>query len=385
MNRICFIGLLFSLSQLSVMAGTVRLNLPNTCQSNAGTDQYLCALDRTQLAAELINPRDQGSWTQSEAQEKAGVQILDANAPNTKIKGLKPGQQYEFTWTVKHQDCTQSTQDEVTIHVSPLQEADAGDDQLACASNTVLLEADLPKQASGFWTSMNASVELEGADEPTALAMDLKVGRNGFVWTVHFPECEHTDSDTVWIEYVEELALNPIELPTEMNEALLIDPTVLVQPTVREELTFSLADQPAFGELTDFGNARYEYRPLTDFSGFDAWHLKACWVQCPSLCTELELVVKVADEVLCKVPSIITPNGDGANDRLEVPCLDQFPDAELVIFSGRGEQVFRQRPYRNNWEGRYNGEDLPPGTYFYVLDLNNRTNDMVQGFFVIHR
>ncbi|MEM6725261.1 MAG: gliding motility-associated C-terminal domain-containing protein, partial [Bacteroidota bacterium] len=370
MYRIYLIGLLFSLTGGTAYAGTIHLDLPHTCQSNAGEDQFLCGQNRTELAAKLVNINDQGTWTQPEWQVKAGVQIKAIHAPNTQILGLKAGQAYTFTWMVEHQDCPKSTQDEVIVQLLEPSPAFAGNDQLACASNTVLLEANLPDQAIGFWTALNADVELEGLDEPTALAMDLKVGQNGFVWTIEYPDCGFRDSDTVWIEYVEELALNPIELPTEKNEALIIDPRVLVQQEEVSALQFSLADQPAFGELIDLGETRYEYRPLSDFSGFDAWHLEACRLQCPSLCTELELVVKVADEVVCKVPSIITPNGDGANDRLEVPCLDQFPDAELVIFSGRGEQVYRQRPYRNDWDGRHNGEDLPPGTYFYVLDLN---------------
>jgi large repetitive protein len=70
----------------------------------------------------------------------------------------------------------------------------------------------------------------------------------------------------------------------------------------------------------------------------------------------------------CKIPSIITPNDDGLNDELKIPCLsDDNPDSEIMIFNEWGDRVYFAKPYRNNWRGTYKSEPLPDGTYFYVF------------------
>jgi gliding motility-associated-like protein len=74
----------------------------------------------------------------------------------------------------------------------------------------------------------------------------------------------------------------------------------------------------------------------------------------------------------CRVPTVITPNGDGENDVLEISCLpkdDKANKSELYIFSEWGEQVGYYRPYRNEWNGTYRDKPLPDGTYFYLFKL----------------
>ncbi|MCX6258696.1 MAG: gliding motility-associated C-terminal domain-containing protein [Bacteroidia bacterium] len=71
--------------------------------------------------------------------------------------------------------------------------------------------------------------------------------------------------------------------------------------------------------------------------------------------------------------NIFTPNGDGINDLLE------FETATLQtmhgeIFSRWGKKIYDwtwnevdQKPAPNWWDGKINGNEAPPGVYFYVL------------------
>jgi gliding motility-associated-like protein len=80
--------------------------------------------------------------------------------------------------------------------------------------------------------------------------------------------------------------------------------------------------------------------------------------------------VKTSPVDTCKVPTVITPNGDGENDIWEIPCLpadDKLNKSELYIFSEWGEQLAYHRPYKNTWDGTYKGAPLPDGTYFYIF------------------
>ncbi len=71
---------------------------------------------------------------------------------------------------------------------------------------------------------------------------------------------------------------------------------------------------------------------------------------------------------------LLTPNGDGINDRLEIESLSQYPDNEIHIYNQWGIQVFHMKHYDNSWGGdNHNGfslggrKRLPVGTYYYLL------------------
>lgn len=64
-----------------------------------------------------------------------------------------------------------------------------------------------------------------------------------------------------------------------------------------------------------------------------------------------------------EVPNVITPNGDGKNDRFIVRNLEYYPQAKLYIFNRWGQEVYLSNDYRNDWSG----ENLESGNYFYHL------------------
>lgn len=67
------------------------------------------------------------------------------------------------------------------------------------------------------------------------------------------------------------------------------------------------------------------------------------------------------------IPNVITPNGDGNNDRLIITGLDNYSDNEMIILNRWGNHVFEQRPYQQQWTG----EGLTEGTYFYLLRIRD--------------
>jgi large repetitive protein len=82
----------------------------------------------------------------------------------------------------------------------------------------------------------------------------------------------------------------------------------------------------------------------------------------------------------------VSPNGDGENDFFHIAGILDFPENELVILNRWGNEVYNTRSYRNNWEGTYNdNKELPDGTYYYILKLNDERNRVFQGFLEIHR
>lgn len=64
-----------------------------------------------------------------------------------------------------------------------------------------------------------------------------------------------------------------------------------------------------------------------------------------------------------------SPNGDGVNDKLRINCIENYPNNKISIFNRYGSEVYKRTNYNNSWDGTWKNEDLPNGTYFYVLDL----------------
>lgn len=69
------------------------------------------------------------------------------------------------------------------------------------------------------------------------------------------------------------------------------------------------------------------------------------------------------------IPSLFTPNGDGINDLFEIVGLNEFYTANtLVVFNKTYNQVYKKDNYQNDWSG----DNLPMGSYGYILKVKNR-------------
>lgn len=70
-----------------------------------------------------------------------------------------------------------------------------------------------------------------------------------------------------------------------------------------------------------------------------------------------------------------SPNDDGLNDNWVIPILNYYPINNVKIINRWGSEVWKATNYsntRNFWNGKnMNGNDMPDGTYFYVINYNN--------------
>ncbi|MEZ4959766.1 MAG: gliding motility-associated C-terminal domain-containing protein [Saprospiraceae bacterium] len=65
----------------------------------------------------------------------------------------------------------------------------------------------------------------------------------------------------------------------------------------------------------------------------------------------------------------LSPNEDGKNDFFKITGLQNYPNHKLFIYNRWGNLVFEATNYQSNWDGTWDGKDLPDGTYYYILDL----------------
>jgi gliding motility-associated-like protein len=80
---------------------------------------------------------------------------------------------------------------------------------------------------------------------------------------------------------------------------------------------------------------------------------------------------------------IVTPNGDGINDKLIIDRLSGYPNNRLQIFDESGKLIYQKNGYNNDWDGRINGRLVAKGSYYFVLFIDHQVK--IKGSFtVIH-
>ena len=81
-----------------------------------------------------------------------------------------------------------------------------------------------------------------------------------------------------------------------------------------------------------------------------------------------------------KVPTVITPNGDGANDIFK-PFEDTWNGINhhhISVFNRWGEEVWKSDNFEEGWDGKRNGKFVADGTYFWILEVFYGPQDINQ-------
>ncbi|MDR2039379.1 MAG: gliding motility-associated C-terminal domain-containing protein [Bacteroidales bacterium] len=79
------------------------------------------------------------------------------------------------------------------------------------------------------------------------------------------------------------------------------------------------------------------------------------------------------------IPNAFTPNGDGIHDTWVFHNLDQYSEfhsVDVTVYNRAGILVYEGKGYNNGsvvFNGRRGGNDLPIGTYYYVVKIGSRS------------
>jgi gliding motility-associated-like protein len=71
------------------------------------------------------------------------------------------------------------------------------------------------------------------------------------------------------------------------------------------------------------------------------------------------------------IPNIFSPNGDGVHDKWVIDYLDSYSGCTVDIFNRYGQRIFHSEGYANPWDGTINGQPVPVGTYYYIVNPKN--------------
>lgn len=80
------------------------------------------------------------------------------------------------------------------------------------------------------------------------------------------------------------------------------------------------------------------------------------------------------DTVEILVSEAMTPNNDGINDTWRIVNIENHPNSVVRVYNRWGNEVFKAKGYQNDWNGQYDGNLLPEGSYYFQIDLEGSGN-----------
>ena len=349
--------------------------------SLAGAYQSLCNTTLATLNGidpSLFGGQPQGTWAQTGG--PSTVLFADVNNFNTTISNLQPGV-YSLSWTLTNGNCPAATDTmDISIFAPPI--ADGGGDQVLCFVESIPLNANDPgllgDSASGVWTQAQGPSSATFGDEElyNTLVTGLEPGVYKFGWTVSNGSCPDA-SDVVTIELVELMPNGFISITN--ASAGQADGAVEVAPpnTGSPPFLYSL-DGGAFRSSPLFEDLNPGIYTVT--------------IEDANGCTvELEFEIKEgvvtipSDTLPIVVPTGFSPNGDGVNDVWLLENIEEYPEAVIEVYNGWGGLVFQSVGYATPWNGTYQGKDLPPAAYYFVLAPNGKGQAVQKGTITIFR
>ncbi len=285
------------------------------------------------------------------------------------------------------QGCPSEISSAVTIvgDEVPAQPADAGIDIAICPGDEIVVSALDPSPATGLWTSSSDIVVFDNEMSPVTTVGPLPTGIFYMTWTLSFASCIDYSVDSVEVEIISSplVFADTVSVPFGFTEEFIV---TLNDSLTGIPFTVEIVTPPQKGNILHVGNGIFRYSPNIGFVGTDILVYRICSTDCPEECSQATVVIRVGNEDDCFVPTLFTPNQDGINDVLLIPCLEttSFPDNSIIVFNEWGDAVFKAAPYFNNWDGRVSGSSLPVGTYFYIMDFGDGSTPR-RSFLILER
>jgi gliding motility-associated-like protein len=93
--------------------------------------------------------------------------------------------------------------------------------------------------------------------------------------------------------------------------------------------------------------------------------------------------ITVVDDLVMNIPNAFTPNGDDLNDQF-IPILTSGYDRNsgylLNIYNRWGEVIFMSEQVGDGWDGTFEGQPAPIGTYKWTIQLKDSMSNKILTF-----
>ncbi len=316
---------------------TVTVNVLDFISVDAGIAASICRTDTIQL--QTVSDALSYQWT-----NRAGTTVSRDKFPK-----LAPLQNEIYYVSANLGYC--QARDSVRINVAPYPAVRLGPDTVICFGNRLNLPATMVG-ASFQWSPTNSMINsntlnpLAGPSRTTAYTLTVSDTLG----------CNKSVTDTILVRVVQPLTVN----------------------AGRD--TFGLPDQPI--QLRATGVGRFSWSPSTGLNnaaianpiatlptGIDSITYTVRLTGEGGCFAEDQMTIRVfADGPQIFVPSGFTPNGDGKNEILRPVTVGITRINYFTIFNRWGQRIFTTAELNKGWDGTFNGEPQPAGTYVFQVE-----------------
>jgi gliding motility-associated-like protein len=158
-----------------------------------------------------------------------------------------------------------------------------------------------------------------------------------------------------------------------------------IAPIVGTDSTYCQNDTPAPIFASSTGSIFwYSDQTLTDIIGVDPTYVPEQQIGTTTYYATQEIngcegpaamVTITFEECTIIIPTAFTPDGDNANDTWQLNGIDQiFPKNKVYIYNRWGNLLFESTAGNyetNSWNGTFNNELMPVGTYYFIIEYND--------------
>jgi len=352
---------------------TVMVSVDDFPTADAGANLVACQSDTSvQLNGKIGGGTTTGVWSTS-GSGKFSPASNQLNAKYVFSAQDKTAGSVVLTLTSTSKDDCNFASSKTTVTFQPLPTADAGPGQDVCNQVTsVQLNGKATFQSGVSWSTSGSGTFSPSANVDAPL---------------YLPSSSDIQNGSVTLTYQATSTVCSIA-SSQMRVRFIPPPTVNAGKVV-----YAIKGKPTvITPVVSDNNVQYLWSPNIN--------LNSDTIKDPTvtLTQDMTYTLKVTDvrgcvsedQVLVKVvlpisaPNTFTPNGDGINDTWVIPDLNRYPGVTVDIFTRYGLKVYHSEGYGIPWDGTANGQQLPVGVYYYVINTRYK-DERVAGYITIIR
>ena len=341
--------------------------------SNAGPNQLVCATNPAiALNGVISGGTKTGVWSTS----GTGAFSLAANQLNARYipsnQDINSGSVVLTLASSSKDDCNIALSNMI-VTFQPPPTAYAGPNKDVCSQDvSVPLNGQSTFGSTVLWTTSGTGKFLPSANvaSPNYIpsASDVQRGSVFLTFRVNSTLCESVTSNTT-IKFIP-----PPTVSAGKGIYLLKGKTYRLNPEVNETNVHYLWSPNKFINNDTLKN------PIITGAHDITYTLTVTDVR--GCVSQDEITIKELDPLI--IPNTFTPNNDGINDFWDIPALIKYPDVTVDIFNRYGQKVYHSTGYGSPWDGLYNGQQLPAGVFYYIINTKYQ-DEIFSGYVTILR
>ncbi|WP_114937339.1 gliding motility-associated C-terminal domain-containing protein [Mucilaginibacter endophyticus] len=326
-------------AQCRLISSTVTLTIINPEPATATASSPVCPGENIYLTA---STGDSYSWT--------GPNGFTSALQNPVINGATAVMSGQYHVTVFKNGCS-SVAPAVTVNVNAPVIANAGDNKAICKGDKIQLHATGGTSYKWYPATglSNPNIADPIASPEATITYTVEVTKNN---------CKATSAVTLTVNQ------GPGAFATATREVIKGDRIQLHAQVSGENVSYYWTPNENISNTTSLEPFVFPTSNIT-------YILHVLQPGSCNLESKAAVEVKVIDKFT--IPNTFTPNGDGINDTWQIDALGAYDNAITQVFNRYGTIVYSAKGYTKAWDGTYNGNRLPPGTYYYKIDLKNGT------------